>query len=55
MTGVQTCALPICDDPREREEKRNSKRVERALKTKDVSWLITDEETDDIPEDMWKY
>ena len=42
------------DDPRERELKRSAKRVERALKTKDVSWLIEDEETDEITEDMWK-
>ena len=45
------------DDPREREQKRNSKRVERALKTKDVSWLIEDEDQDfidDVSSDMWR-
>lgn len=36
------------DNPREREQKRNAKRVERALKTKDVSSLI--EEDDDYNE-----
>lgn len=46
------------DDPREREQKRNAKRVERALRTKDVSALIEDEEdfTDDVfSENNWKY
>lgn len=28
------------DDPREREQKRNAKRVQRALRTKDISSLI---------------
>lgn len=46
------------DDPRDRENKRNSKRVERALKTKDISSLIEDEDQDidDIIENNnWKY
>lgn len=34
------------DDPHEREMKRNAKRVERALRTKDVSSLIEDESED---------
>ena len=34
------------DDPREREFKRNSKRVERALRTKDVSTLVEEEDID---------
>ena len=45
------------DDPRERENKRKAKRVERALRTKDISALIEDEEQDfidDISEDMWR-
>jgi len=32
------------DDPHEREQKRKAKRVERALRTKDISALIEDEE-----------
>lgn len=36
------------DDPRERENKRKAKRVERALRTKDVSALLEDEEDFDI-------
>ena len=44
------------DDPRERENKRNSKRVERALRTKDISSLIEeDEELDFIEDNNWKY
>jgi hypothetical protein len=31
------------DDPRERELKRNAKRVQRALKTKDISSLIEED------------
>ena len=45
------------DDPRAREQKRNAKRVQRALRTRDVSALIEDEEQDfidNISEDMWK-
>lgn len=45
------------DDPRERENKRKAKRVERALKTKDISALIEDEEQDfidDVSEDLWR-
>lgn len=45
------------DDPRERENKRQAKRVQRALKTKDISALIEDEDQDfidDISEDMWR-
>lgn len=41
------------DDPRERENKRNSKRVERALKTKDVSTLVEEEDIDAQFFDMW--
>lgn len=36
------------DDPRERENKRKAKRVERALKTKDVSALVEDDDLDDL-------
>lgn len=36
------------DDPRERENKRNAKRVERALKTKDISAFVEDEDQDFI-------
>lgn len=46
------------DDPRERENKRKAKRVERALKTKDISSLIEDEEIDFddiIDNNNWKY
>lgn len=45
------------DDPRERENKRKAKRVERALRTKDISALIEDEDqdfVDDVSEDMWR-
>lgn len=44
------------DDPRERENKRNSKRVERALRTKDISALVEDDQyfIDNISEDIWK-
>jgi hypothetical protein len=45
------------DDPRERENKRKSKRVERALRTKDISALIEDEDQDfidDISQDIWR-
>ena len=45
------------DDPRERENKRKAKRVERALRTKDISALIEDEDQefiDDVPEDVWR-
>jgi len=43
------------DDPFERENKRNSKKVERALRTKDVSALIEDDQdfNDNISEDIW--
>lgn len=40
------------DDPREREQKRNAKRVARALRTKDVSSLI-EEDTDSEYFGMW--
>lgn len=45
------------DDPRERENKRKAKIVERALRTKDISALIEDEEQDidDMIENNWKY
>lgn len=36
------------DDPRERENKRNAKRVERALKTRDISAFVEDEDQDFI-------
>lgn len=45
------------DDPIAREEKRKSKRVQRALRTKDISALIEDEDQDfidDASEDMWR-
>lgn len=45
------------DDPRQRENKRKAKRVERALRTKDVSALIDDDEQefiDNISEDIWR-
>lgn len=45
------------DDPREKENKRKAKRVERALRTKDISALIEDEDqdfVDDVSEDMWR-
>lgn len=35
-------------DPREKENKRKAKRVERALRTKDISALIEDEDQDFI-------
>lgn len=46
------------DDPRERENKRKAKRVERALRTKDISALV--EENEDyidslIDDNNWKY
>jgi hypothetical protein len=31
------------DDPRDRENKRNAKRVERALRTKDISSLVEED------------
>jgi hypothetical protein len=34
------------DDPRQRENKRKAKRVERALRTKDVSALVDDDDQD---------
>jgi len=34
------------DDPRERENKRNAKRVERALKTRDISALMEEDDDD---------
>lgn len=36
------------DDPRERENKRKAKRVERALRTKDISSLLEDEDDEDF-------
>lgn len=45
------------DNPRERENKRKAKRVERALRTKDISALIEDEDQDfidDVSDDMWR-
>jgi hypothetical protein len=45
------------DDPREREQKRNAKRVERALRTKDISAFVEDEDqdNDDLIDNNWKY
>lgn len=46
------------DDPREREQKRKAKRVERALRTKDISALVEEDEDfeDDVfSENNWKY
>ena len=44
------------DDPRERENKRNSKRVERALRTKDISAFVEDDDQDyDLKDNNWKY
>ena len=44
------------DDPHEREQKRKAKRVERALRTKDISALIEDEDQDfDLEDNNWKY
>ena len=40
------------DDPREREQKRRAKRVERALRTRDITALVEDEE-DTINYDMF--
>lgn len=42
------------DDPRERENKRKAKIVERALRTKDISALMEDEDQD-IDDNNWKY
>lgn len=42
------------DDPRERENKRKAKRVERALRTRDISALLEDEE-DNYEEDENAY
>ena len=44
------------DDPREREQKRNAKRVERALRTKDISAFIEEDQDfiDENSQDMWK-
>ena len=44
------------DDPRERENKRNAKRVERALKTKDISAFVEDDQDfiDDFIDNNWK-
>jgi hypothetical protein len=41
------------DNPRERENKRNSKRVERALRTRDISSLVEDEESGDDYQFEW--
>lgn len=45
------------DDPRERENKRKAKIVERALRTKDISALMEDEDfiDDSIENNNWKY
>ena len=45
------------DDPRERENKRRAKRVDRALRTKDISALVEDEDQDFIDEissEIWR-
>ena len=42
------------DDPRDRENKRNAKRVERALRTKDISSLVEEDyETGDDYQFDW--
>ena len=42
------------DDPRDRENKRNTKRVERALRTKDISSLVEEDyETGDDYQFDW--
>lgn len=44
------------DDPRERENKRKAKIVERALRTKDISAFLEDEDQDiDDINNNWKY
>jgi len=46
------------DDPREREQKRKAKREQRALRTKDISAFMEeeDQDIDDIIEkNNWKY
>jgi hypothetical protein len=45
------------DDPFEREQKRNSKKVERALRTKDISALVEDDQDiDDMIEgNNWRF
>lgn len=45
------------DNPRERENKRKAKRVDRALRTKDISALLEDEDQDfidEISEEVWR-
>ena len=42
------------DDPRDRENKRNAKRVERALRTRDISSLVEEDyETGDDYQFDW--
>lgn len=46
------------DDIRSRVNKRKEKRVERALRTKDVSALLEDEDQDfidSVSEDVWRH
>ena len=46
------------DDVRNRMNKRHEKRVERALRTKDISALVEDEDQDqeyDLESNNWKY
>ena len=46
------------DDRRERENKRNAKRVERALRTKDISAFVEEDDyniDDMINNNNWKY
>jgi len=44
------------DDPRERENKRNAKRVERALRTRDISAFVEDDDQEyDLEDNNWKY
>jgi hypothetical protein len=44
------------DDPRERENKRNAKRVERALRTRDISAFVEDYDQEyDLEDNNWKY
>jgi hypothetical protein len=42
------------DDPRERENKRKAKIVERALRTKDISAFMEDEDFIDDLNNNWK-
>ncbi len=43
------------DNPRERENKRKAKRVERALRTRDITSLVEEDGEDpiDIEDELW--